>query len=362
MRKLSLKVCVIGSGAREEAIKDAVSRSFLCEKIVDTPEDGADLLIFGPEQPICDGLVDYYKLKGIECIGVDKKFSRLESSKLFAKKFMVNHGIKCAKLLPVESDIFPQVVKADGLCKGKGVKVVYNQQEKNEFTRQIPKPYFIEEFLDGSEISVMSYFNGKNLVNFCPARDFKRLTSDIKSPNTGGMGAYCPVNLSQIQENKLQSYLDRLQTALINEGADFKGFIYSGLIWTRDDWYVLEYNVRLGDPECQAILNFLENDFLSILLNNEEPKYKKGYSACLTVASEGYPYNPVKGDEIILPHDDGVKVYFAGVKCVNGHLYSNGGRVLSLCTVSDNPFPALRDFAEKIQMKHKIFRNDINIF
>ena len=362
MRELSLKVCVIGSGAREEAIKDAVSRSVLCEKIVETPEDGADLIIFGPEQPICDGFVDYYKAKGFQCIGVDKKFSRLESSKLFAKKFMVNNGIKCAKLLPVESNIFPQVVKADGLCKGKGVKVVYNQAEKDEFTRKIPKPYFIEEFLDGSEISVMSYFNGEKLVNFCPARDFKRLTSDIKSPNTGGMGAYCPVDLSEIQRQKLNKYLNLLQTALLNEGADFKGFIYSGLIWSRGDWYVLEYNVRLGDPECQVILNLLDNDFLSVLINNEEPEYKNGYSACLTVAAEGYPDDPVKGDEILLPDDERVKVYFAGVKSENGKIYSNGGRVLSICAVSENPFPVLREYAEKIQMEHKIFRNDINIF
>ncbi len=360
---MSLKVCVVGSGAREEAIKDAVLRSPLCEKLVQSPDDGADLIIFGPEQPICDGLVDYYSSKGIKCIGVSKKFSRLESSKIFAKRFMVNHGIKCAKLLPVEYDIFPQVVKSDGLCKGKGVKVVYSQAEKDEFTRKIPKPYFIEEYLAGDEISVMSYFNGQKLINFCPARDFKRLTSDIKSPNTGGMGAYCPVDLSDVQLKKLNIYLNLLQNALIDEGADFTGFIYSGLIWARDDWYVLEYNVRLGDPECQAILNYLDNDFLSILLNNEEPQYKTGYSACLTIASEGYPDNPIKGAQIILPQDDdSVKVYFAGVKIENNEIYSNGGRVLSLCTVGENPFPVLKNFAEKIQMEHKIFRNDINIF
>ena len=149
---------------------------------------------------------------------------------------------------------------------------------------------------------------------------------------------------------------------MLNEGADFKGFIYSGLIWSRGDWYVLEYNVRLGDPECQVILNLLDNDFLSVLINNEEPEYKNGYSACLTVAAEGYPDDPVKGDEILLPDDERVKVYFAGVKSENGKIYSNGGRVLSICAVSENPFHVLREYAEKIQMEHKIFRNDINIF
>lgn len=359
---MSVKIYVYGSGAREEAIKEAVLKSPLCGELVSSINERPDLIIFGPEQPICDGLADYYKSLGIDCIGVDKKFSRLESSKIFAKKFMANHGIKCAKLLPVESDVFPQVVKADGLCKGKGVRVVYNQEEKDEFTRKVPKPYFIEEFLQGDEISLMSYFDGKKLVNFCPARDFKRLSSDIKSPNTGGMGAYCPVNLSDIQSEKLDLYTDLLEKAIIREGADFKGFIYSGLIWSKDDWYVLEYNVRLGDPECQAILNYLDNDFLSVLLNGEKPVYKKGYSACLTIAAQGYPENPIKGDEIILPEFDGGKVYFAGVKCENNRLYSNGGRVLSLCFVGENPFPVLKNFAEKIQMKHKIFRNDINIF
>ncbi len=359
---MSLRVCVYGSGAREDAIREAVQKSSLCEELVLSPDDNPDLIIFGPEQPICDGLVDYYSAMGIKCIGVNKKFSKLESSKLFAKKFMVNHGIKCARLLPVDSDIFPQVVKSDVLCKGKGVKVVYNQVEKDEFTRKVPKPYFIEEYLEGDEISVMSYFNGQTLINFCPARDFKRLTEDIKSPNTGGMGAYCPVDLTEIQLQKLNRYLNLLQNALISEGADFIGFIYSGLIWTDDDWYVLEYNVRLGDPECQAILNYLENDFLSVLLNNETPVYKKGYAGCLTVASEGYPDNPVKGDEIILPQDDRVKVYYAGVRLEDNRLYSDGGRVLSLCTVSDNPFPILMNYAAKIVMKHKIFRKDINIF
>ena len=359
---MSLKVCVIGNGAREEALKEFIKSSPLCSEILNSPDDNPDLIIFRPEQPICDGLVDFYQAKGIKCIGVDKNFSRLESSKLFAKKFMAEHGIKCAKLLPVESDLFPQVVKADGLCKGKGVKVVYNQQDKDTFTKSLNMPYFIEEYLSGDEISLMSYFNGKRLVNFCPARDFKRLTNDLNSPNTGGMGAFCPVNLSLEQTEKLELYSAKLEAALLNSSANFSGFIYSGLIWSRNDWYVLEYNVRLGDPECQVILNHLKNDFLTILLNNEKPVYKNGYSACLTIAAKGYPENPVKGDEIILPNDKRVKVYFAGVKQNNNKLYSNGGRVLSICAHGDNPFDILYDYAEKIQMKNKFFRKDINIF
>lgn len=359
---MSLKVFVIGSGAREEAIRSAVLKSPLCEKIVYSLDENPDLIIFGPEQPICDGLVDLYRAKGFNCIGVSKNFSQLESSKITAKMFMANNGIKCAKLLPIEYPEFPQVVKMDGLCKGKGVKVVYNQKEKDIFTRKIaPNRYFIEEYLDGEEFSVMSYFYNGRLINFKPARDFKRLSSQKDAPNTGGMGAFCPVKLTGLQQQKLEIYLQKLEKALIAEGADFNGFIYSGLIWSREDWYVLEYNVRLGDPECQAILTNLKNDFLDILVNGTEPEYKDGTGACLTVAAEGYPDEPLTGDEIILPDIEDIIVYKAGVSEKNGRLYSNGGRVLSLCLNADNPFPRLKEYADKIKMEHKYYRKDIDI-
>lgn len=405
---MSLNIWVIGNGAREQAIKAACEKSPLCrhvELIDDLTEEllngelriscsffrharallqlssqkatnlsvpagdnnddlsYPDLVIFGTEQQICDGWVDKLQALGIKCIGVNKKFSRLESSKLFAKKFMAENRIKCAKLLPIESNEFPQVLKFDGLCKGKGVKVVYNNDEKNAFARKFPgMRYFIEEYLEGDEISVMSYFYNGRLINFRPARDFKRLSNGPDAPNTGGMGAYTPVNLSDEQKQKLQIYLSRLEDALLNENADFNGFIYSGLIWTRNDWYVLEYNVRLGDPECQAILTNLKNDFLDILLNGSVPEYKEGTGACLTLAAEGYPDTPIKGDEIILPNIQDVIVYHASVEIKDGKLYSNGGRVLSLCVNNENPFPILKNYAEHIVMEHKYFRKDIEIY
>ena len=155
-------IWVVGNGAREQAIKTACEKSLLCKSVELISEDDCrkflqipdtrlvDIVIFGPEQPICDGLVDEFTARGIKCIGVDKKFSQLESSKLTAKKFIVNHGIKCAKLLPIESNDFPQVLKFDGLCKGKGVKVLYNNDEKNAFARKFTgMRYFIEEYLEG---------------------------------------------------------------------------------------------------------------------------------------------------------------------------------------------------------------------
>lgn len=376
---MSLNIWVVGNGAREQAIKSACEKSAFSGKVyliedltpyldsnynvdIEKLPEIPDLVIFGPEQPICDGMVDKFENAGIKCIGVNRAFSRLESSKLFAKSFIVNNGIKCAKLLPIESNEFPQVLKFDGLCKGKGVKVVYNNEEKNAFARKFTgMRYFIEEYLEGDEISVMSYLYDGRLINFRPARDFKRLSADKNSPNTGGMGAYTPVALSHEQQVKLDIYLKRLESALLNAEAEFRGFIYSGLIWAKNDWYVLEYNVRLGDPECQAILTNLKNDFLDILINGTEPEYKDGVGACLTIAAEGYPDTTIKGDEIILPEDSRVVVYNAGVIEKDGKLYSNGGRVLSICTNSENPFPILKNCAEKIQMKHKYYRKDIDI-
>ena len=369
---MSLDILVVGNGAREQAIKNACEKSPLCKSVklisentcqdILTSSPKPALVIFGSEQPICDGFVDQFEHAGIKCIGVNKNFSRLESSKLFAKKFIVNNGIKCAKLLPIESNDFPQVLKFDGLCKGKGVKVLYNNDEKNAFARKFTgMRYFIEEYLDGEEISVMSYMYNGRLINFRPARDFKRLSAATDAPNTGGMGAYSPVELTQEQQKKLDIYLKLLEKALLNAGADFNGFIYSGLIWTRNDWYVLEYNVRLGDPECQAILTNLKNDFLDILLNGTAPEYRDGVGGCLTIASEGYPDEPVKGDEITLPDEPDIDVYFAGIRVNDGKLYSNGGRVLSLCANAENPFPVLKNYAEKIQMQHKYYRKDIDI-
>ncbi len=357
-----LKILVYGSGAREQAIADAVSVGNKVIVYAEPSGFGFDLVIFGPEKPLCEGLADEFRAKNIPCIGVNKKWARLEGSKLFAKEFMDRHGIKNARVLEkVES--YPVVKKCDGLCEGKGVKIIYENAPV-----EIPNDCFYEEYLEGEEISVMSLFDGKTLLNFVSARDFKRLSADPNSPNTGGMGAYCPVDLTSIQQEKLDKYLKQLENALLHEKADFVGFIYSGLIWTREDWYVLEYNVRLGDPEAQAILTHLKTDFLSILqaalaqkLDEVKLEYREDYSACLVVAAQGYPEKPIIGDEITYPENSQTKIYHAGVKTENGKLYSNGGRVLSLCTNAKDPFPILKDFADKIQMKKKYYRNDIEI-
>ncbi len=416
-----LNVLVLGSGAREHAIAEAILKSpFLDKLFLADANDGfstlgekvnytnyenlaqicldkkIDLAVIGSEDPLCQGIADIFKQHNISCIGVDKIFSRLEGSKLFGKKFMEKYAIKTAKYYVITKDTkvstlynyfddltFPLVIKADGLCKGKGVKIVYEKdiamttivQYLNGKFGESSKTILIEEFLEGDEISLMSLWDGKNLLHFPLAKDFKKLNHTLNSPNTGGMGAFCPVELTDIQQKKLDEYKAKLKHALTSEKADFIGFIYSGLILTQDeikDLYVLEYNVRLGDPEAQVILKYLKTDLLEILkfaleknLHKIKLEYSEGISACLTLACEGYPDKPKDGEKINFPKKSSkfkdIKIFYAGVEKNGNDLYSKGGRILSLCTISQKPFKDLKIFANEIKMGNKYFRNDLTI-
>lgn len=406
-------VLVVGSGGRENALAWKISLSPLLGKLyLAGANDGfkdlgevleysdfeslarlskannVELAVIGPELPLSQGIVDVFKKYGIKCVGANKDWARLESSKAFAKEFMNKHNIPTARheLVSNASQIDsvlskfenPPVLKADGLAAGKGVYLPVSFEDAKcaleDFLGgkygEASKSVVVEEFLEGVELSVLSIFDGKNLKTLVPARDHKRLMDNDQGPNTGGMGAYCPVKISEFHQKKLDEYLKILEKAFLDEKADFCGVVYSGLMLTKEDIKVLEYNMRFGDPETQPVMMHLESDILELFLaategkvKDVELKWQDGTTLCVVLASQGYPDTPKKGCEIgnikEVEEELGVKVFFAGVKKKGEHLLSDGGRVLCVCANGENVREKVYKAAQKIDFSDKIYRTDI---
>lgn len=414
-------VLVYGSGARENALAFKISRSPLLNKLfLALPNDGfknlgeeitfpknaldsfedlaqkclehkIDLVVIGPEDPLSKGIVDVLNRHGIKCIGANKKWAHLEGSKKYAKEFMYKHNIPTAKYFVVNSEAEidttlvkfdnPPVLKADGLAAGKGVHLSTDFEDAKQTLKEFlggkygnaSSSVVVEELLEGEELSVIAVFDGETLLPFVGARDYKRLKEGQKGPNTGGMGAYCPVEITVEQQNDLHNYLLKLENALKAEKADFVGIIYSGLMLTQSGIKVLEYNMRFGDPETQPLMCHLDSDILEIFISAAEKKlsdvrlkWKNGATVCVVVASQGYPENPKKGCEIKglkeAVEKYGTQIFYAGVKSQNGKLLSNGGRVLSVCTSGENIDKVRRNIyktIEEIDFSDKMFRTDI---
>lgn len=413
---MAYNVLVFGSGGRENALAWKISQSPILKKLFLTlPNDGfkslgeeivfsdfedlaqkclskeIDLVVVGPEDPLSKGIVDVLNKYGIQCIGANKKWAQLESSKKYAKEFMSKHNIPTAKYLVVNSSdeidktlcefTHAPVLKADGLAAGKGVHLSSNmadaQKTLEEFLSgkygEASSSVVVEERLEGEELSIISIFDGQTLLSFVPARDYKRLYNGQVGPNTGGMGAYCPVEISSEQNLDLQKYLTRLEQALREEKANFAGIIYSGLILTNGGIKVLEYNMRFGDPETQPLMYHLDCDILEIFINASEKKlnqsklkWKIGTTIAVVVASNGYPENPKKGCEIKRLKEacknQGTEVFYAGVKIEGEKMLSNGGRVLAICA-NGNDIEKVRNkiykTIEEIDFSDKIYRTDI---
>lgn len=467
-------VLVYGSGGRENALAYKISQSPLLNKLfLALPNDGfkslgeeiifdnfedlakkcveqkVDLAVIGPEDPLSKGIVDILNSYGIKCIGANKKWAQLESSKKYAKEFMIKHKIPTAKYYVIENreqetgnsrvgllshpqeanasskvgvihplahqqeidEILakfstPPVLKADGLAAGKGVHLSTDMNDAkftlNEFLDgkygQASSSVVVEERLEGEELSVISIFDGETLLPFVPARDYKRLYDGQIGPNTGGMGAYCPVELTKEQNADLQQYLKKLENALRKEQADFTGIVYSGLMLTPDGIKVLEYNMRFGDPETQPLMYHLDSDILEIFIKASEKqltetslKWKNGTTIAVVVAAQGYPENPKKGSEIKgvkeAAEKYGTTIFYAGVKedaemrrgeevwqnpsthlrihastHLLSSLLSNGGRVLTVCT-NGSDVEKIREkiykTIDEIDFSDKIFRKDI---
>lgn len=408
-----MKVLVYGGGAREHALAWKIKQSPLLEKLyLCKPNDGfaslgevleaqnfqelaqisknisINMLVVGPEDPLAGGIVDEFQKAGISAIGADKKWAMLEGSKSFAKEFMERNNIPTGKykIITEESEIqsvldefgVPVVLKADGLAAGKGVYIAEKRSDAEHVLEdflegkfgEASKKVLVEEFLEGAELSLISLWDGKTLLPLIPARDYKKLLSGNEGPNTGGMGAYCPVSLTAEEYKQVENYINLLEQALKNEKAAFVGIVYSGLMLTKDGVKVLEYNMRFGDPETQPLLMHLNSDLLEVFqkateqkLNEVELKWKQGQSLCVVVATQGYPESPIKGGEIVNINEvselNDVQIFYAGVKKQGEKLLANGGRVLSVCKTGIGVQKDIYDAVSQLEYEDKIFRNDI---
>jgi len=391
--KSKLNVLVLGSGGREHAICWKIKESSYLKKLFSIPGNGGisevanvyeikptlenikrfveekeiDIVIPGPEKFLVDGVSDYLN---VPTFGPSKNASLLEGSKVFAKNFMKKYDIPTANFEifddPLKAKEYIKnknnlVIKADGLCAGKGVFVV------------------IEEKLIGEEASILVLLNRENYTFLIPSQDHKQVYDGDRGPNTGGMGAYAPTKL--IDDTIMKKIEDKIVKRLINglkiEEINYCGVLYLGLMIVEKEPFVLEFNIRFGDPETQAILPLLEDDLLEIILKIMEGeklklKWKDGYSVCVVLASKGYPGEYEKGKEIKFSSRHvansewkDIIVFHAGTKKKNGKFYTNGGRVLNICG-RENSIKKAREtvysfIEENVYFEGMHYRRDIGL-
>jgi phosphoribosylamine--glycine ligase len=338
-----------------------------------------DLTVIGPEAPLVAGVVDMFRAAQLPIIGPTAENAKLEGSKIYAKKFFRAHRIPTADFETVDTPLdarraierlgYPVVIKTDGLAAGKGVVIAQDQNEAEAAIQALGPQLVIEEFLTGPEVSFIVLTDGKDVAPFLPARDHKRIFDGDKGPNTGGMGAFCdPSLLTQLQTAQI------LETIIwpTVEATRFTGFLYAGLMMTPAGPKLLEYNVRMGDPETQPLMNQLNTDFAEVLLsaargelNAAQLSWKPGCSAAVVLAAEGYPGDSRKGD-LITGMDraatTGAKVFQAGTTAGWGGSRTSGGRVLTVTATGATLEDAVkRTYAavDKIYFRGMQFRRDI---
>lgn len=413
-----MNILVVGSGGREHAIawrcaeeghrvycvpgNPGISRVAECVPLEQqTPERflevanlvQADLTIVGPEAPLVAGIVDCFAAQGKKIFGPSKHAARLEGSKAFAKEFMARHDIPtarfavCEKLGDAKGALarfeLPVVLKADGLAAGKGVIIAKSKDEawrtleamfSGELVGEAGSRVVIEDFWRGEEVSFIAICDGERAVAFPPTQDHKAAYDNDEGPNTGGMGAYSDDRIltDAARDEIMERVVLPTLRGMSSEGHPFRGFLFAGLMITEGGIRTLEFNARLGDPETQCILKRVEGGFVETVLAATESRLdagllrmKEGASACLVMASSGYPGKVRNGDEIFGIEDAealGVQVFEAGTKLVDGRKVTAGGRVLGV-TASGTVLPeALRQAyaaVEKIRFEGMHFRRDI---
>ena len=415
---------ILGSGGREHAISWKISQSEKCKNLYIAPgnagtslvgnnllinindfeevklnviEKSIDLVVVGPEEPLVRGIVDFFKLddelKHVKIFGPSAEGSKLEGSKDFSKEFMFRNNIPCAKsktfnrkslsegISFLEKINPPYVLKADGLAAGKGVIILNDLEEaKSELSKMIldekfgdaSKNVLIEEYLDGIEVSVFAITDGHDYVILPEAKDYKRIGEGDTGLNTGGMGAVSPVKFA---DNKFMKKVEELVikrtvNGIKKENLDYKGFIFAGLMNVNGDPYVIEYNVRMGDPETQVVIPRIKNDLLQIInkciaekINEIDLDIKENFTTTVILAADGYPESYKKGDQINnLEEFENSKIFHAGTSKKDDKILSNGGRVLACTGFGKRLDDALKNsyrLANNIAWKNKYFRKDI---
>lgn len=413
-----MKILIIGSGGREHALVKAVRRSPRVQEVLAAPgnpgiaqeaqcfavsvedipglvrlaqEQQVDLTLVGPEVPLTLGVVDAFQEAGLKIFGPNRAAAVLEASKVFTKNFLKKYRIPTARyevftdaeqakaFLKAHADS-RWVLKADGLAAGKGVLVPLSLDEALEGVERIltrkefgEQQLLIEEFLDGEELSFMALCDGTQALALASSQDHKRLNDGDQGPNTGGMGAYSP---APIMDNVLAQEVMRRVVAptlagMREEGRPFVGVLYAGLMICQGKPYVLEFNVRFGDPEAEVLLPRLDSDWIDLFeaaiaghVASVEAKWKPGSAVCVVLSAEGYPASPKKGDEILGLKEAGERgmVFHAGTAQKDGQWLTKGGRVLTVTALGENLETALRNAyasVEKIRFRGMHYRKDI---
>lgn len=421
MKQAKINVLLIGSGGREHSIALSISKSPLLQNLICIPGNPGiseicelvnasisdfdllyeiavkkqiDLIIVGPEQPLADGIQDYFSEKEILVFGPSQKAAQIESSKAFAKDLMKNYKIPTAgfeicnsfseSLITLKNFKEKVVVKVSGLAGGKGAIVCNSQAEarqalKNIFTEKsfgkAGNSVVIEEFMDGEEVSLFAFCDGKNYILLPSAQDHKRIYEGDKGANTGGMGAYSPAPIStkELVEEAKSKIIEPTLAALEEEGFPFVGVLYAGLMFTDEGTKVVEFNCRLGDPEAQVVLPLVKSDILELMfkcakgnVSDYHLELSDKFASTVILASKGYPYSYDKGKLIEINSDfensDSQILFHAGTKVENQKFLTNGGRVLACTGIGISIQESLDlayDLVDKVNFEGKTFRKDI---
>ena len=414
-----MKIAILGNGGREHALAVNISKSSRVKKLYCLPgnagtnliaenvkldiydfeklekfikENDISLVIVGPEKPLVEGVVDFLTSKGIKVFGPNKVSAQLEGSKIFTKKICEKYEIPTAQFgvfdsieaanKYLEKANKPIVIKADGLAAGKGVYICEDTESAKNAVVEIFNGKFgkaeqvlVEEFLQGEEMSYFVISDGKTFKKFNTAQDHKRVGEGDNGKNTGGMGAYCPSGLinEELDAKIVEKIIKPTFKAINDMGAVYKGFLYVGLMIKNNNPYLVEYNVRMGDPECQTILPLLKSDLLELILSccdenleNSIVEWEDKKSICVVLCSKGYPDKYRENVEISnldkIINDKNIFVYHAGTQLINNKVYSTGGRVLNFVSISDD-LKVSREIVikeiENLNWKNGFYRKDI---